>query len=94
MKVCLSVWLMYPNCTYKTTAYQFHSSKTPSNHHGDQCAQESGGQLFPVLFLLCSHEDLHQRGRHRPQEDQTQAEEVSQWPSDAAVDQRQGVHQR
>lgn len=92
----MSVWLSARqlHVPYKTTAYQFHSLKTPSGHHADQRVETSGGQrcLFPSL--LCSHEDLHQHGRLRQQEDQTQAEEVPDPPSDAAGRQRQGIHQR
>lgn len=63
------------------------------NHLHRSCAETGGGQT--VLSVLSgSHEEFHQHGFLRQQEDQTQAEEVPDPPADAAVRQRQGLHQR
>lgn len=60
------------------------------------CVEASGGQRCPVsvLSLSCSHEELHQHGLLRQQENPTQAEEVPDPPANPAGRQRQGLHQR
>lgn len=66
---------------------------------GLNCVQETVPMCVRVLShlplsLVCSHEEFHQYGCVRQQEDQNQAEEVPDTQTHSADSQRQGLHQR